>query len=100
MRKWMREISGAIVVMALLLLGIAISGDAEYGTMVILTKLQKLTVLLVWAFVAGRILDLANGDDFESDKVRIDEGNLAVALSRTGGFAVLVGAGAIVLAGV
>ncbi len=95
---WGREIALGLLAIVLLSAATVVTGDAEFTTGTVLVVLLKLSLLLAWVFIAGRILDAANKDEFHADKKRIDDGNVAVALSRTGGFAVLVIAGAILLA--
>ncbi len=73
-------------------------GVAAANLQSILMILMRLAALFVWASISGWVLDLANNTGFGNDKKLIDGGNVAVAISRTGGFAALVLGGALLLA--
>jgi hypothetical protein len=92
--------SGAvIIVMAVLGAAAAhLHGDPDYNLQGFVMAFYRLSMLLLWVWFSGWVLDLANGVSFGKDRKLIEEGNLAVAVSRSAGYAALVIAGAMLIA--
>jgi hypothetical protein len=77
---------------------VLMTGDQTYNLQSLVLGFYRLSLLQLWALVAGWMLDLANKVSFDNDKKLIDGGNLAVALSRSIGYAALVVGGAMLIA--
>ncbi len=99
-RLFLKQASVPLLALVLSGLAVALTGDTEFAIASLLIVLLKLNILVSWAWFSGKILDKANGENFATARALINDGNLAVAINRTGGYAVLVIAGAMLLRGV
>jgi hypothetical protein len=95
------RLRAGIAIVVLFLLGSAsllLSGDPDYDLKAIIVGAFRLSALLLWIWLSGWILDLANGVNFAKDREAIEGGNLALAVNRSVGYAALVIAGAMLIA--
>lgn len=97
LRAKLRSGAAIIALAALSLIGVRMHGNQEYQAQGLVMVFCRLNLLLLWAWFAGWMLDLANGVKFENDLEAIRAGNVAVSLSRTVGYAALVIAGAMLI---